>query len=286
MVLASTSASLAVPCSSGAPLPQADGQRRGIKVHRYYARIRKNGKTKWARFSQDWNMKPGAPPETFEMVAHEKEAFEKFSRYAHDSREDASLVLSTPNMDMLPPMERFNQLIPRLAKAMKLKAASDSPAKMKATLQLCDCFDEYSRLSGLALDEMSDAHQREFAQAAEGLLAYCRLSNKHVSHQGAPAAALRLADVADQLRCTDLRDRALAQARVLATGLDARDDVPVRLMPESRNVRLKGLRGSQLGANSMSSYPRQTKSPRMWADSGLTEDNGDKANRVHRRDEW
>jgi len=252
-------------------------------VHRYYARIRKGGNRKWRWKSQDWVARPGAPAETFEMQAHEREAFEKFSRYMYDAREDDSLVLSTPDIKSLPAMERFNQLIPRMAKALRVRSKDDSANKMKMTLELCECFEEYSQLSGMALDEMPEEHQREFAQAAEAVMSYARASHRHMSHRGAPAACLRLADVADQLRCVDLRDRAMAQARVLATQMD--DVKPVPMYAEQLYP-LPPERGTQLGDKFVQSPANGHAGPRQWADSGLSDDDGTHCNLPTDKREW
>jgi hypothetical protein len=207
-----------------------NAQLRGIKVHRHTGRARYKSVLKSRRnFTGDWQLSQGANFERHQTDGHELEAFENFTRYMYDARNEHSAELSTASLADLPPMERFNQLIPLVAQRWKSDKKLSDNQRLKATLSLCECFGDYAELTGLTLADMTEDHQREFAQASEATLAYAERAVR--LNDDAPAAVLRLAEIADVLREKLLRERCLATARGLANGLDRKvgQDVPVGL---------------------------------------------------------
>lgn len=263
--------SCVVPTPASATVAAPSTQVREIRTTRDRGRIRKRRDKKRRHvYSNNWQLQfdPSAT-ELHKIDGHELDAYEAFGKYADDARVDPSLLLHTAKLSDLPPLERYNQLIPIMGRQMEVRHSVDAHTKVRLLLQMCETFEDYSETTGLAFEDMPTDHQEAFTDAATGLLMHADLAYRKVRNDGAAAAVLRLADIADSLGQRLLRDRCLAQCRGMVAGVERGydRDVPVS-EPPLEDAGYQGFGKNYLAAPR---DPKPGKGARGGLESGLSD---------------
>lgn len=199
----------------------ATAQIREIKAHNSktvrYKRLVKDR----IHYSRSWTV--GFSEHNWEkhtVDAHEKESFENFKVYKYDSRKQPALTLWTTEIKKLPPIERYNALIPAVAERWKVVAAGAEYEKMKMGLEVLECFEDLARTLNITAAELTGEHADLYSSFVESTMSFAAKAHAQ-GHENSVLGMMRVAQVADALRDTPTRVRALQQARHFADTMDS-----------------------------------------------------------------
>ncbi|KAH8620653.1 hypothetical protein ERJ75_000039900 [Trypanosoma vivax] len=194
-------------------------QKAGLRnLHQYPTARHKSLVKDRMRFARSWWLAGGNNYELVHEVGHEREATECFAEYAQDSDNDVYLF-STNRLGDLPPRQRLNALVGIMRSRWAVKDANRGFDKAKLLLHALECFSEMRLTNQIGeFATLPEADQDTFLQYAEGCSRFAQACSH--SHPSAVGILLRVAQICEEMRCTEKRDEMIHVAEAAANRMD------------------------------------------------------------------